>query len=172
MLYQLRLRHSVLFSLAAFATASAGCDVKSTPTPSPSKVEWVDPSKIQSGPTLHDSLPPELVERIKRVHSTFADVEGTPIEKWMDDFKRDLDPEGDVQTWEDMVVAYDKYIDGRELPLDTRKEVFKVVLFRSMASESDVLSRIELKRLTQDDARKIMAGYPAPPKPIDVIQSR
>ena len=68
-------------------------------------------------------------------------------------------------------MAYNKYIDSRALPLDTKKEIFKVVLFRSMASEQDVLSRIKLDKLTIDDAKTIMAGYPAVPKPIDVIQS-
>ena len=77
--------------------------------------------------------------------STFADVDGTPLEKWIDDFKRDRDPEGSIRIWEDMQVAYKRYLDGRDLSLEARKEVYKVVLFRSMASEQDVLSRIEFR---------------------------
>ena len=134
------------------------------------KTQWIDPNTIQAGPTIHGTLPNELVERIKVVHGTFAEVDGTPLEKWIADFKRDANPEGNVKIWEDMKVAYDKYCDGRGLPLQTRKEVFKVVLFRSMASAEDVLARIGLSTLSKEDASEIMEGYPSAPKPIDVIE--
>jgi len=120
---------------------------------------------------VHESLPDELVARIKSVHETFADVDGTPLDQWIADFKKDLDPESNVRVWEDMQIAYTEYCNGRDLPLETRKEVYKVVLFRSMASPSDVLDRIELAILTKEDATEIMSGYPSPPKPIDVIQT-
>jgi len=160
-----------LLGLSVVLVFGSGCDVGTNRSPPAAKNEWIDPNKIQAGPLLHDALPKELVDRIKIVHATFADVDGTPLDKWMDDFKRDLDPEGNVRIWEDMKLAYDKFINGRDLPLSTKKEIFKVVLFRSMASEQDVLSRIKLDKLTPDDARAIMAGYPSAPKPVDVIQS-
>ena len=119
---------------------------------------------------MHDTLPDELLERIKGVHATFADVDGTPLDKWISDFKRDVNPEPNVRIWEDMKVAYEDYCDGRELPLETRKEIFRVVLFRSMAAPKDVLERIDLSILSVDDASEIMKAYPSEPKPIDVIE--
>ncbi len=131
----------------------------------------IDPNEIQQGPTLHDALPEELLARIKAVHETFADVDGTPLEKWIDDFKRDLDPEGNVRIWEDMQVAYNAYCGNRELPLATRKEVFKIVLMRSMMPDDDVLARIKLEHVSVDDVKTILAAYPGEAKPIDVIQA-
>ena len=131
---------------------------------------WIDPNEVQFSPTMHDSLPDELLERIRVVHATFADVDGTPLDKWISDFKRDVNPEPNVKIWEDMKVAYDDYCDGRELPLETRKEVYRVVLFRSMAEPKDVLERIELSILSSDDASEIMKAYPSKPKPIGVIK--
>lgn len=121
---------------------------------------------------MHDTLPDELLARIKAVHGTFADVDGTPLEKWIDDFKRDLDPEGNIKIWEDMQVAYNAYCADRELPLAARKEVFKIVLMRSMMPDADVLARIELEHVPADDVRKILAAYPSEAKPIDVIRIR
>ena len=159
------------FCHAAFAvllTCILGCGGTSAPE---SAVEWIDPNEIQQGPTLHDTLPEKLLTRIKSVHATFADVDGTPLDKWIDDFKRDLDPEGNISIWEDMEVAYDSYCKNRDLPLDTRKEVFKVVLMRSMMSDDDVLARLELEHITIDDVKSILAAYPGEAKPIDVIQT-
>ncbi|MAG93949.1 MAG: hypothetical protein CMJ48_09395 [Planctomycetaceae bacterium] len=145
-----------------------GCGGTSAPE---STVERIDPNEIQQGPILHDTLPDELLARIKNVHATFADVDGTPLDKWIDDFKRDLDPEGNVSIWEDMQVAYNSYCNDRDLPLQTRKEVFKIVLMRSMMPDDEVLSRLELEHIAADDVRSILAAYPGDAKPIDVIQT-
>lgn len=136
-----------------------------------SKVAWGNPNEIQQGPTLHDELPDPLLDRIKAVHESFADVDGTPLEKWIDDFKRDLDPEGNIKIWEDMKNAYNAYCNDRALPLETRKEVYKIVLMRSMMSDSEVLARVELKYVSAKDARMILASYLGEAKPIDVIQA-
>jgi hypothetical protein len=162
-------QHDRLLSLAwtILLTSVLGCG---TSAPEP-EVEWIDPNEIQSGPIRHDTLPDELLARIKRVHATFADVDGMPLDKWIDDFKRDGDPESNVRIWEDMEVAYNSFCKDRNLPLDTRKEVFKVVLFRSMAPDDEVLARVELKRLTRNEAKEILAAYPGEATPITVIRS-
>ncbi len=169
----LRSRLALLGIAVASALAGTSCD-SSTPSdsaPATPTVEWVDPNEVQAGPPIHESLPEELVARIASVHATFADVDGTPLDKWLADFQADLDPEGNVRIWEDMQIAYGKYCEGRDLPLATRKEVYRVVLFRSMAPASDVLERIELVNLTSSDAVEIMNGYPGAPKPIEVIRT-
>lgn len=153
----------------AILVGCLGCG-NSTSSPEP-KGAWIDPNEVQQGPVLHDDLPHQLLDRIKAVHETFADVDGTPLEKWIDDFKRDLDPEGNIKIWEDMEVAFNTYCSDRELPLETRKEVFKIVLMRSMMPDSDVLARLELKYVPANDVRSILAAYPGEAKPIDVIQT-
>jgi hypothetical protein len=70
-----------------------------------------------------------------------------------------------------MEVAYNSYCTDRELPLETRKEVFKIVLMRSMMPDADVLARLELKHVPANDVRAILAAYPGEAKPIDVIQA-
>ena len=156
-----------LIAFAALLTSILGCGGTSAPE---SPVQWIDPNTIQQGPTIHDALPDALLTRIKNAHQIFADVDGTPLDKWIDDFKRDLDPEGNIKIWEDMAVAYTSFCDNKGLPLDTRKEVFKVVLMRSMMSDADVLSRLELKHISVDDTKTIIAAYPSEAKPIEVIR--
>jgi len=45
------------------------------------------------------------------------------------------------------------------LTLVVKNEVYRGVLLRSMASQEDVLQRLELKLLSNDDAVEIMNGY-------------
>lgn len=157
------------FAVLATLVACLGCG-SSTSSPEP-KVIWVDPNEIQQGPTLHNELPDQLLDRIKAVQETFAEVDDTPLEQWIDDFKRDLDPESNIKIWEDMKVAYNSYCKDRELPIETRKEVFKIVLMRSMMPDADVIARLEVKHVPADDVRAILAAYPGEAKPIDVIQN-
>lgn len=156
-----------LLTFTALLAGMLGCGELPAPK---SPVQMVDLNTIQPGPTIHDTLPDALLTRIKNVQLIFAEVDGTSLEKWIDDFKRDLDPEGNVKIWEDMAVAYTSFCDKKELPLDTRKEVFKVVLMRSMMSDEDVLSSLELKHISVDDAKTIIAAYPGEAKPIEVIR--
>lgn len=153
---------------AVLLTCIVGCSKTSPPE---STVEWIDPNEIQRGPVVHDKLPDELMARIKNVHATFAEVDGTTLESWVDDFQRDLDPEGNIEIWEDMQIAYNSHCNERDLSLDAKKEVYKIVLMRSMMPDDDVLSRLEPKHLTPEDVRTILAAYPGEAKPIDVIRS-
>ncbi|HTN76355.1 MAG TPA: hypothetical protein VL096_13950 [Pirellulaceae bacterium] len=160
---------SLLCILCATLTIFAfGCEQSSAPEP---KVLLFDPNKIQQGPIQHESLPEELLTRIKHVHATFADVDGMPLDRWIDDFKRDRDPEGNVRIWEEMELAYNAYCGNRELPLDVRKEVFKIVLMRSMMPDEKVLAQLKLEHISLDDAKSILAGYQGDAKPIEIIQS-
>ncbi len=123
------------------------------------KVEWIDPDKIQPGPIQHDKLSDEQITRIESLHKTFFEVDGQSIDKWTDDFKRDLNPDSELAIWERMAKAYNGYCSQRDLKLDAKKEVYKVILLRSMASQEDVLQRLELKILSKDDAIEIMKDF-------------
>jgi len=136
-----KLKHRTIACFATLVTLCICLGCGNTTSSPEPNVTWVDPNEIHQGPTLHD------------------------------DFKRDLDPEGNIKIWEDMEVAYNSYCTNRELPLETRKEVFKIVLMRSMMPDAEVLARLDLKHVPSNDVRAILAAYPSAAKPIDVIQT-
>lgn len=122
-------------------------------------VEWVDADLIQSGPIRQESLTEEQLRRIHKVYDVFAEVDGQPLEVWIDNFKRDLDPDKELDIWERMAAAYSQYCEDRALSIEAKREVYGIVLLRSMASENDVLRHIELKILSTSDAKEIMKGF-------------
>jgi hypothetical protein len=123
------------------------------------KVAWVDPNTIQPGPIRHEKLSEEQMERIRTLQATFVEVDGHPLDKWVDDFKRDQDPDKEIRIWERMAKAYRSYCDKHELSAEAKKDVYSVVLMRSMASEQDVLERVKLKKLTKEEAKEVMRGF-------------
>lgn len=124
-------------------------------------IEWIDPGQIQSGPSQHESLTDEQLARLRKIYNVFAEVDGQPIEVWIDNFKRDVDPDQELAVWEIMASAYSQYCDDRELSLEAKQEVYQVVLLRSMVSEDEVLQHLELEVLSVDDAREVMQGFPS-----------
>ncbi len=149
--------------LVALCTASAACDRASqqpaTKQNDGGRVEWVDPNTIHPGPIRRDSLNDEQMARIRALQAIFVEVDGQTVEQWVDNFKRDADPDRELRVWEQMAKAYRGYCDGRQLSAVAKQDVFRVVLLRSMSSEQDVLESVKLKELSRDDAIAVMKGF-------------
>jgi len=133
------------------------------------ETQWVDPGTLRQSPVQHDSLSPSQVDRIKKVHEVFAEVDPTPLEKWLEDFRRDRDPDREIAIYEGMAEAYVAYSEGRSLTPDQKADVYQVVLLRSAAPDDEVLERVSLKVLTVAEAKQILSLYKAPPTPLTVV---
>ena len=128
----------------------------------------MDPKKVEPGPIRHTNLTEEQMSRVQRVQKIFNEVDPSPLEKWVEDFKRDVNPDRELAIWEEMATAYETFTSSRSLTPDGKKEVFQVVLMRSAAADEEALKHLELKVLTEKDARAIMALFTTKPQPIRV----
>jgi len=134
-------------------------------------IQWVDPAKLHQGPVQHATLPGSQMEWITRLQQTFVDVDPSPIEKWVDDFKRDFDPERELRIYECMAEAYRGYCSDRNLSPVAKADVYQVVLLRSGAPVPEVLPRLKLRELSVADAKQVLALYKEPAVPITVVPS-
>src|SRR5690349_6756523 len=66
------------------------------------RTQWVDPTTLQPGPIQHAALTDRQMERVKRLQETFAGVDASPLDKWVEDFKRDRDPDHELRIYEGM----------------------------------------------------------------------
>ena len=83
-------RHFVLFVLVWLPAA---CRTKSEPA---GTLGRADGATLAPGPIRHETLTPDQMKRIAVLQTTFGDVDPTPLEKWVDDFKRDRDPDREI----------------------------------------------------------------------------
>jgi hypothetical protein len=146
----------------------AGCGQSSKP--SEQKSQWIDPSKLTPGPIQHTSLTDEQLARVTHVQKVFQEVDSSPLEKWVEDFQRDVNPDKEIQIYENMATAYAAFTTSKSLSLDAKKDAYQVVLLRSAAPEQDVIAHLKLKVLTEQDAREIMSHFSAAPEPIEVTK--
>jgi hypothetical protein len=121
--------------------------------------ESVDLASLQPGPVRHQKLSTKQMERIYRVRDALAEVERSPVEKWVDNFKRDANPDKELAVWERIAAGYARYCSRKPLSREAKEDVFQLLLLRSMASEREVLNHIKLKTLTVDEAKETLKEF-------------
>ena len=114
---------------------------------------------LKPGPIKHQGLSPNQMERIYKLRDTLAEVEHSSIEKWVDNFKRDANPDKELAIWERIADGYARYCSNRLLSIEAKKDVFQLLLLRSMAPEQEVLNQVKLKTLTVDEAKETLKEF-------------
>jgi hypothetical protein len=118
-----------------------------------------DPASLQPGSIKYRELNPKQMERIYKLRDTLAEVERSSIEKWVDNFKRDANPDNELAVWERIAAGYTRYCSGKRLSKEAKEDVFQLLLLRSMASERQVLNHVKLKTLTLAEAKEALKEF-------------
>lgn len=119
----------------------------------------VPAASLQPGPIQHAQLTEKQLERVSKLHQTFVDVDKSSLETWIDNFKRDDNPDNEIAIWERVASAYIKYCSQHQLTIAARKEVHSILLLRSMTPEREVLGQLKLAVLTIEDAKEVLKLY-------------
>jgi hypothetical protein len=166
-----RVRYGIVLIILLNSLCLAGCksdNRQAQPNNSTSQTQWVSPNKLQPGTLQHAQLNTAQMRRIKTLHQTFQEVDPSSFDQWVQDFKRDQDPEREIRLYEGMAEAYRSYCSGKNLTLSAKQDVYQVVLLRSGAPDKEVLPRLNLKTLTVEDAKEILKHYKMAPAPTEV----
>jgi len=123
------------------------------------QTQKVNAAELKPNEIQHEQLSEEQLRRIKKLHETFAEVDSSSLEKWIDNFKRDVNPDSEIAVWERIANAYTNYCSRRGLTLESKDDVFQALLLRSMTSDEEAVKTLKLKALSADEARKIMKAY-------------
>jgi hypothetical protein len=136
------------------------------------EIVTIYPNEIQVGEIVHDSLTTDQLDKIKIIQTTFQEVYPTTLEETITDFKRDLNPDNEIAIWLSMADAYQNYLNSKNTRLDLpqKKEVFKLILSRSMMPSDKAIEDSDLKILTREEANKVLSFYKDIPKPIKVYR--
>src|SRR5262249_35530948 len=124
-----------------------------------SDAKWVDPASLKPGQIRPQGLSPKQMERIYKLRDTLAEVEHSPIEKWIDNFQLDANPDNELAVWERIAAGYMRYCSKRPLSIEAKKDVFQLLLLRSMASEQEVLNHVKLTTLTVGEAKETLKEF-------------
>jgi hypothetical protein len=91
-------------------------------------------SQLKRGPIRHEQLSLSLTARINYLQEALNEVYPQPIEKWLDEFKRDTNPESEVVWWERLARCYVAYREANDLSAGQKLAAFKVLFNLAMGS--------------------------------------
>jgi len=152
--YELMMRGTLSSLLAFFGFACSGRSENQRP-----QTQMVNAADLKPNEVQHEQLSEGQLRRIKKLHETFAEVDSSSLEKWVDNFKRDANPDSEIAIWERVANAYTDYCSRIPLTQEAKGDVFQVLVLRSMTSDEDTVKTLKLKVLSADEARKIMGEY-------------
>ncbi|MBE8724101.1 hypothetical protein C4F50_04000 [Flavobacterium sp. KB82] len=131
------------------------------------KTDKIDPDNIRINEVVSD-LTSEQIKKIKKIHKTFEEVDKSTLEQTITNFKRDLHPDVEIEIWMQMANAYKGYLRKNKINLEEKKEVFKLILSRSMMSSEEAIKNSDLQYLSKKDAQEVLSFYNNEPQPLVV----
>lgn len=139
-------------------------------TPATPPIQRIDPKTVKPGPVRHETLTPQQTERLRKLQIALAEVDDTPLAKWIDDFRYDADPDREIAVFEAIAQAYQTFCTARPRTLAQKQDAFALLLDRSGTTDEDTLKNHKLKILTLQEAKEALSYYRKPSAPIQVIQ--
>lgn len=131
------------------------------------KIEKINPDNIKLNEVVSD-LTSEQIEKIKNIHQIFEEVDKSSLEQTITDFRRDLHPEDEIEIWLQMANTYKSYLHKNKKNLNEKKEIFKLILSRSMMDFEEAIENSNLKYLSKKEAQEVLSFYKTTPKPLIV----
>lgn len=120
----------------------------------------IDPSELIPGPIQHENLSEDQLVKIKSIHKTFEEVYPITLEETITNFKRDLNIDKEINLWMKMRETFQNVLNKKQYgKVEERKEVFKIILMRTMMPKNKVKSNMDIKELSKNDANYILSEF-------------
>ena len=104
-----------------------------------SEPDHVDPRSLRPGPIRHETLPPELLDRIKTVFDRIGPYLDTTLEEFEIGFLRDMHPESEVAVWCRITTAWlayhEKHLGDETLSDDEERKLLGALIAISTGVE-------------------------------------
>jgi hypothetical protein len=99
--------------------------------------ENLSSSDLHVGPVRHATLPGGIIDRIKAFKEILGNADPISLEKTIDAFTRDADPERELVIWERIANTFQLFIEHNQVANHPgcRKEILSVLLGASMGQE-------------------------------------
>ncbi len=127
---------------------------------------------LTPGPIIHESLNEEQLDKIKIIYETFIEVNPTSLEETITNFKRDQNPDNEINIWLNMAKAFQPFAlkNKGDEKIDHRNEAFILILMRSMMPEDQAIKTAELRVLSKNEIQEILKSYTLEANPLKIME--
>jgi hypothetical protein len=133
-------------------------------------VTHVEIASLRKSPVGTSSLSEQQLVRARILYDVLAKISPIARDKWLEGFTRDWHPERELLVWEHVAMAYMTLDHADDAPEGYRSEAFELLLHRSLAPTTNVLSEMKLKYFSPSTAKRLLDAYELKPKPIVITR--
>ena len=143
---------------------SVKTETKSTQIVDLSTLKKTNLTNLRQSPITHDFLPQSLINRIKIIYLLTKDYLSTPLDKTIENFRRDQNPIQEVEVWERIINVITSLEKNHEWQKSKIKEALKLSLVFSTGPESDIdMSKIVLNKPEIELVKSLWGNEPIVP---------
>lgn len=122
------------------------------------EILWINASQLKKSQFQHGPFAGKLKEDILEIQDKLSEVYPHDYNFWEDGFRRDRNPESEINIWLKIAKLYEKY-SLKEIDLERKQDIFKILAGCSNSSQETVLNIVDLKSISQEEARIIITDY-------------
>ena len=105
---------------------------------------------IKLGPIQHQTLPADLIERIRSYKKILGAADPVSIDEAVDGFRRDLNPDKEVTIWERIAHIFQHFTDSHQITDEARRlEVLRALLLISTGAEVQETATLTRDQITE-----------------------
>jgi hypothetical protein len=121
-------------------------------------IVWIDGSHVKLHEFQHDPFTGKIREDILEIQDKLHEVYPHDYEFWEDGFRRDQNPESEINLWLKIANMYEKH-SSKEITLEYKQDIFKLLVACSNSEPDKVLNIVELKSISKKEAEIIIKDY-------------
>lgn len=123
-------------------------------------------SEHNANSQTHKDLSAQQKMRISIIQQVLMEVNDTSLEETLNNFRKDLNPDSEIEIWEAIAGAYQQTL--RQKPaasLEEKQEVYRLLLLRSNMPAEEALAQANLSTLSEATAKEVLDLYNLDIKP-------
>lgn len=117
---------------------------------------YVDSTQIISDEYRHPTFKGCLKEKIDKLRSILVEVRPCSYEAWEDGFRRDKNPEREIDIWLNIANKYQQWTENKFRNSKQKKEVFTLLHSCMTGAKETVLMRCKLNFIDKESAQEII----------------
>jgi len=102
-------------------------------------IKNIDVKTIKKGPIIHESLPKDIVGRIRLIRAALMDVYPHTMAFWLDGFQRDAHPSREIAIWEHISACWREFLvlETEKISREFVKNAFNYLVGLSISTKAD-----------------------------------
>lgn len=123
-------------------------------------------SDNNSNSRVHKDLSAHQKKRIIIIQQALIEVNDTSLEETLNNFRKDLNPDSEIDIWEAIAGAYQQTFRKKpDASLEEKQEVYRLLLLRSNMSAEEALAQANLSAISEATAKEVLDLYNLDYKP-------